>query len=135
MRTQSNETTPRYGPRIFPAVVVITIGVIFLARNLGVEIPFLDITNWWAWFILAAAVAPIYRAYETWRGRGRVDAEVIHSLLSGAAIALVAVMFLLGLDWKIWWPLFVILGGLFSLVRGPYYGRSRGNQDQGSSGS
>ncbi len=124
MRTQSNEPTPRYGYRIFPAVVVISIGVIFLLRNLGVEIPFLYSTNWWAWFILAGAVAPLSRAYESWRVRGRVDAEVIYSLLTGAAVVLVAVMFLLGLDWKVWWPLFVILGGLFTLVRGPYHRRS-----------
>lgn len=124
MQTQSNEPTSRYQYRIFPALVVIAIGVILLVRNLGVEIPFLDSTNWWAWFILIAAVVPLARAYETYRARGRVDVEVVHSLLSAAALLLVAAMFLLRLDWKVWWPLFVILGGLFTLVRDPYRDRS-----------
>ena len=123
MRTQSNDPTPRYGYRIFPALVVIAIGVTFLLRNLGVELPFLDTRNWWAWFILIAAVAPLSRAYEAWRARGRVDAEVIYPLLTGSAVVLVAVMFLLGLEWRIWWPLFVIIGGLSILVRRPYYRR------------
>lgn len=123
MQTQSNEPTRRYQYRIFPALVVVAIGVIFLIRNLGVEIPFLDIANWWAWFILIAALVPLFRAYETYRTRGRVDAEVGNSLLTAAAMLLVATMFLLGLDWKVWWPLFVILGGLFTLVRNPYRSR------------
>lgn len=117
MRTESSEPARRHGYRIFPALFVIAIGVIFLARNLGIDIPFLDSPNWWAWFILVAAVAPLSQAYETWRARGRVDSAVILSLLRGVAVALVAVMFLLGLDWRVWWPLFLILGGLFTLVR------------------
>jgi membrane protein implicated in regulation of membrane protease activity len=43
--------------------------------------------------------------------------------LVAGAIILVAVMFLLGLDWQVWWPLFVILGGLSTLVRKPYRSR------------
>ena len=125
MQTRSNEPTSRYPYRIFPALVVITIGVIFLVRNLGVEIPFLDSANWWAWFILIAAAVPLARAYEIYRARGRADAEVVHSLLSAAALLLVSAMFLLRLDWRVWWPLFVILGGLFTLVRDPDRRRSR----------
>lgn len=116
MRTESNEPAPPHGYRIFPALIVIAIGVIFLIRNLGIEMPFFDSPNWWAWLILVAAVAPLSQAYEIWRARGRVDSAVIHSLLRGVAVALVAMMFLLGLDWKVWWPLFLILGGLFTLV-------------------
>ncbi len=124
MQTKSSDSTPRLEYRIFPALIVIAIGVIFLLRNLGVEIPFLEGSNWWAWFILVGAVAPLSRAYETWQARGRVDADVIYPLLMGVAVALVAVMFLLGLEWRVWWPLFVILGGLISLVRGPSHRRS-----------
>lgn len=139
MQSDQNDPVPRHEYRIFPALAVIAVGVIFLIRNLGIEIPFLERSNWWAWFILIAALAPLTTAYEAYRERGRVDAEVIYSLLSGAAVVLVAVMFLLGLDWRVWWPLFVILGGLFTLVRGPRrssarYRRRHESDDAGSSG-
>lgn len=102
--------------RIFPAVAIIAIGVLFLLNNLGYDLAFLDQGNWWAVLILLAALAPLTRAREIYRARGRADAEVVHSILCGVAVALVGVMFLLELDWGTWWPLFVILGGLFALA-------------------
>ena len=102
--------------RIFPAAAIIAIGVLFLLNNLGYNLAFLDRGNWWAVIIVLAAFAPLTRAWEIYRARGRADAEVVHSVLCGAAVALVGVMFLLELDWGTWWPLFVILGGLFALA-------------------
>lgn len=120
MQTRQPEPTRHSEYRLFPALAVIAVGVIFLMSNLGVKIPFLDSTNWWAWLILVGAFGPLTRAYDVYRARGKIDAEAAYSLLVAGAIALVAVMFLLGLDWQVWWPLFVILGGLFALVRQPY---------------
>jgi hypothetical protein len=102
--------------RIFPAVAIIAIGVLFLLNNLGYDLAFLDQGNWWAVLILLAAFAPLTRGWEIYRARGRADAEVVHSVLCAIAVALVGVMFLLELDWGTWWPLFVILGGLFALA-------------------
>lgn len=123
MQDQRREPKHHCGYRLVPAVAVIAVGVIFLMNNLGVKIPFLDSSNWWAWLILIAALGPLIRAYELFHARGKVDAEAAHSLLVAGAIILVAVMFLLNLDWQVWWPLFVILGGLFTLVRKPYRSR------------
>jgi hypothetical protein len=106
--------------RLFPAVAIIAVGALFLANNLGYRLDFLTHGNCWALFILVAAFAPLRRAYEVYRSHGRIDAEAIYCLLSATAVVLVSVMFLAGLDWSIWWPLFVILGGLFALVRRPY---------------
>jgi len=113
--------------RIFPAVAIIAIGVLFLLNNLGYDLAFLDQGNWWAVLILLAALAPLARAWEIYRARGRADAEVAHSTLCGIAVALVGVMFLLELDWGTWWPLFVILGGLFALA--PHRPRDRHRYD------
>lgn len=118
--------------RIFPAVAIIGVGLLFLASNLGYPLDFLGRRNGWAVFILACALAPLTRAWEVYRARGRVDAEACHFLVSAAAIALVASMFLFNLDWGVWWPLFVILGGVYTLVpwrrhrcyRGPAGGAS-----------
>ena len=105
--------------RIFPAIAIVAIGVLFLLNNLGYPIDFLENRNWWAVFILIAAAAPLTRAYELQRARGRFDAEIAHYVLCAAGITLVAVLFLTNADWGVWWPLFVILGGLFTLARKP----------------
>lgn len=105
--------------RVVPAVVVIAIGTLFLLNNLGYPLWFFFHGNWWALFILIGAIPPFTRVYEIYRAQGKLDAEGVHSLLAGSAVVLVAVMFLAGLDWTTWWPLFVILGGLFMLVRRP----------------
>ncbi|HJP98617.1 MAG TPA: hypothetical protein VJ862_08660 [Rhodanobacteraceae bacterium] len=135
MTTEPSNTQPRpLRWRIFPAVAIIAIGVLFLLNNLGYNLAFLDQGNWWAVLILLAALAPLTRAWEIHRARGRADAEVVHSILCGAAVALVGVMFLLELDWGTWWPLFVILGGLFALA--PHRARDRhrygGGEDDAS---
>lgn len=106
--------------RIVPAGIIIGIGVLFLLNNLGYPLWFFFHGNWWALFILLGAIPPFTRAYEVYRAHGKLDAEGIHSALAGSAVVLVSVMFLAGLDWMTWWPLFVILGGLFMLVRRPH---------------
>jgi len=113
--------------RIFPAIAIIAIGVLFLANNLGYNLTFLDHGNWWAVIILLAAFAPLTHAYERYRAVDKVDAEAMYSMLSAAGVVLVGVLFLFQLDWGTWWPLFVILGGLFTLI--PQRHRHRPNSD------
>jgi hypothetical protein len=74
-----------------------------------------------AWLIMAGAVAPLSMAVQRYRERGVVDGEVLHFVLNGAIVVMVALIFLLQLSWGQWWPVFVIYGGLCMLVR------SRGN--------
>ncbi|WIG55242.1 MAG: hypothetical protein OJF61_001028 [Rhodanobacteraceae bacterium] len=112
----TNASPSSFRWRLFPAVAIIAIGVLFLANNLGYAIAWFDHGNWWAVIILLAAFAPLTRAWEVYRARGRFDAEVAYCLLSAGAVVLVACMFLFSLDWGVWWPLFVILGGLYTLV-------------------
>ena len=115
-----NETgmTVRHGSRIIPAVLVIAVGVLFLCVTLGVQLPFLNWANWWAWFILIGAAWPLSEAWERYRATGTMDGEVWHSLLHVLAIVMVATIFILDLSWAKWWPLFVIYGGLSMLVPG-----------------
>lgn len=99
-------------------LVVIAIGLVFLMHNFGIRLPFMEYRNWWALFILVAAVGPVSHALQRFRAQGRIDKGVLCSLLSASAIVLVAMMFLLDLSWDLWWPLFIIYGGLWMLVRG-----------------
>ncbi|BFI96559.1 MAG: hypothetical protein RSP_20690 [Rhodanobacter sp.] len=114
-----------YGHHILPALLVVAMGLIFLVLNLGVRIPFLDSANWWAWFILAGAVWPLSEAWTRYRAVGRLDAALAHSLLNALGIVIVAGIFILGLSWATWWPVFVIYGGLCMLVRDPQRERRR----------
>ena len=127
---QGDSGAYRYVDRLVPALVVIGIGVFFLLDNFGFDFPFLNVQNWWAWFILLAALSPLSHALRRYRRVGTLDNVVWHSLLSATAIVMVALIFILGLSWARWWPVFVIYGGLSMLVRESRRGRGAADQDQ-----
>ena len=117
MNIRESRRAYRYKNGVVPALLVIALGAFFLLDNLGIHVAFLDRQNWWAWLILLAALAPLSDAVQRYRSLGAVDGAVLHSLLTAAAIVMVAMMFLLELSWRQWWPAFVIYGGLCMLVR------------------
>jgi hypothetical protein len=132
--TRHESRSNRYRDRVAPALLVIGVGVFFLLGNFGFDLPFQAFHNWWAWFILIAAISPLSQGLQRYRRVGTFDGAVLHSLLSAAASVMVALMFILDLSWARWWPMFVIYGGLYMLWRGhrctaddeelPYRGRS-----------
>jgi hypothetical protein len=65
---------------------------------------------------VVGAVPMLAQAADSYRKSGRVDQAVLHSLLSGLVVLLVAAFFLLDLEWDLWWPLFVIYGGLWVML-------------------
>jgi len=97
-------------------LIVIAIGVLFLLKNFGILLPFMQYHNWWALFILIGAVGPLSYALQRYRSQNKLDGVVLHSLVSAAAIVTVALFFLLELDWNRWWPLFIVFGGLWMLA-------------------
>lgn len=101
-------------------IVVIALGVLFLLHNLGLHLAFLEFNNWWAVLILLCAIGPLSLAYRQYRASERIDANIAYYLTCAAAILSVGFIFLLDLRWDRWWPLFVIYGGLWMLVRRTY---------------
>ena len=98
-----------------PGVVLIGLGLLFLANNVfGVEL----VHNWWALFILIPAAANLNRAWERYRRDGRWSAAARGSLTGGLLIATVAFIFLLDLNWAIFWPVLLIILGFSILLRG-----------------
>lgn len=89
-------------------LLLIGIGVLALLREFGG----LRLDNWWALFILIPSLLSIWSALETfWRDRALT--HVVRDRLLGACYpAAVALIFLLGLSWAHFWPVFVILPGL-----------------------
>jgi hypothetical protein len=96
-------------------LVIVVIGGLLLARNLGFELFFLDYHNWWAFFILLAAIGPLRQAVNFYRKEG-LGVAVVNSLVSVGAIVFIALLFLLDLSFWTWWPLFVIIGGLYIMT-------------------
>lgn len=96
-------------------LAVVVIGGLLLARNLGYELFFLDFHNWWAFLIMCAAIGPLQQAFSYYRKEG-LSANVANSLVSAGAIVFVALMFLLDLSFWVWWPVFVIIGGLYLMT-------------------
>jgi len=113
---EGEESSAKGLPRILVGVIVVLIGVLFLLRNLGFDIDLPIPRNWWALFILIPAILAFVNAYERIKRIGRLDAESGGQLTGGIAMTLVAVMFLAELSFRVWWPLFVILGGLAILL-------------------
>lgn len=96
-------------------IAIVAIGAILLARNLGIDFFFLEFDNWWAIFILLAAIGPLQHAYSSFMREGFSNA-VANSLVTTGAIVFVALIFLLDLAFTVWWPVFVIVGGLYMLT-------------------
>ncbi len=96
-------------------LAIAVIGGLLLARNLGFELFFLDFHNWWAFFILLAAIGPLQQAISIYRKEG-FSIAVVNSLVSTGAIVFIALMFLLDLSFGTWWPVFVIIGGLYMMT-------------------
>ena len=96
-------------------LAIVVIGGLLLARNLGFELFFLDFHNWWAFFILLAAIGPLQQAVSFYRKEG-MGAAVANSLVSAGAIVFIALMFLLDMSFGTWWPIFVIIGGLYMMT-------------------
>lgn len=101
-------------------IVVIAIGILFLLHNFGLRLAFLQYSHWWAVLILLCAIGPLSLAYKHYRTIRRIDANTAHHLTSAAAILTIGFIFLLDLRWDRWWPLFVIYGGLWMLIRRTY---------------
>jgi hypothetical protein len=96
-------------------VVLIMVGLYFL---FGYLFDFTFVGNWWAAFILIPAVYSLARAYEDYRANGRMTERGRSNLIGGLMIGTVAFIFLFGLNFGNWWPLFLIVIGAGILLRG-----------------
>lgn len=96
-------------------LAVAIIGGLLLAKNLGVDLFFLDFHNWWAFFILFAALGPLQLAYRCYKREG-VSAAMFNALVTASSIVFIALIFLLDLSFGTWWPVFIIIGGLYMMT-------------------
>ena len=95
--------------------ILILLGAVFLAQNLGAPLP----RNWWAVFILIPAFASFSSAWSLYRrAGGQMTGGVRGGIVGGCILALLAVSFFFGLDWGRFWPVILILVGAAVMVGG-----------------
>jgi hypothetical protein len=117
------ERAARYGGAWIGGVVLILLGVVFLLQNTGTRLP----ENWWAFFILIPAGGAFTAAWNSYqRAGGQLDAAARGSLIGGLVLTMVAVTFLLNLNWGILWPVLLIIAGVGALLNALLPGSSDG---------
>jgi hypothetical protein len=95
-------------------LAVVALGGFFLLQNFGlVSWDF----NWWTFFLLIPAGAILMDVWQKYKDNGeRLTQELRSKIVAAAGMLLVAFLFLTGLEWDRYWPLFLILGGVAILL-------------------
>jgi hypothetical protein len=121
MDIENGEPTavPENHSRAWMGVAVVVIGGLLLANNLGYDLGLRHLQNWWALLLLIPATGKFHDAWLCLRaGFGLGHRSVREPLITGLAFVFVTIIFLMGLSWMTWWPVFLVLGGLSMLLSG-----------------
>lgn len=102
-------------PGFIWGLIFIIGGAVLIAQQLGWLGPRY---NWWALFILVPALASLGAGLSVLTNSGKFGAAVRAGLGGGLVLLTVAVMFLFGLDWSVWWPLMVLVPGFTIFLEG-----------------
>ena len=98
-------------------VILILLGIVFFAQNLGVSGFYFN--NWWAVFILIPTIRAFERALHHYRDAGnQLTRQARSAFFSGSILLLITVIFLFNLNWVYVGPIVLILAGLGFLVNG-----------------
>jgi Na+/pantothenate symporter len=111
----------RRGSNWIAGVVLIVLGVAFLAERAGY---FVLTENWWALFIYLAAVACFANVWRAYRAAGRFGPSATGSLIWGLVLTVVATILFFNLSWDTWWPAILIVIGA-GIVAGNLFGSRR----------
>jgi phosphatidylserine synthase len=93
-------------------LIVLAIGIVLLAGNLGYGIPH----NWWAVLILIPAVAALVNAIRFYRADGQ-SPRVIGSAIGGLVMLALALALFFDISLGLFWPVVVIVVGIAIITR------------------
>lgn len=96
-------------------LAVIAVGLVFLGRNFGMDLPLPD--RWWALFIFVPAAASLVGSARYYRVDGRLSSRVVGSATVGALMLATALILFFDLRWSLYWPVMVIIVGLGIMAR------------------
>src|SRR5262245_27900899 len=95
-----------YWPGIpIAGLAVVAVGLVFLGRNFGMDLPLPD--RWWALFILVPAGASLVAAARYYRLDGRLTSRVVGPATVGALMLATALILFFDLEWSMYWPVMV----------------------------
>ena len=96
-------------------LILILLGGAFLLQNLGIFS--ISFTNCWALFILLPAIGSFQGGWRIYQQAGnRITAPASASLLVGLVLLMVTAVFLFNLNWSLFGPALLILGGIGTLL-------------------
>ena len=98
----------------FGGAFLILLGVIVLLQYMGIRF----LANWWTLFILIPAFWAFVGAWNIYQDNGRITRGVASSLTIGILLTILALSFLLNLEFGLFWPVLLIVGGLVLLLTG-----------------
>ncbi len=105
---------PSHGGTWITGLILILLGVLFLLRNTGINIP---LDNWWALFILIPAVGALSTAWRIYQNAGnQLTAPARGSLFVGLILLMITAMFLFNISWTLFGPVILILAGIGILI-------------------
>ena len=93
--------------------IVLAIGVVLLAGNLGMSVPH----NWWAVLILVPAVAALVNAIRFYRQDGPQSPRVMGSAIGGLVMLALAFALFFDVGLGLFWPVIVIVVGVAIIAR------------------
>ena len=102
----------RHGGAWVGGAVLIAVGILLLFQTLTS----LSLEKWWSLIILIPAAGAFANSWRIYRRSSHLSASARASLLGGILLTMMAAVFLLELDWTIFGPVLIILGGLGLLI-------------------
>ena len=103
---------PGWGGLPIGGVLVIAIGAVLLAGNLGYSVPH----NWWAILILIPAVAALVNAIRFYRAEGQ-SPRVMGSAIGGLVMLALALALFFDIGLGLFWPVVIIVAGAAIVAR------------------
>jgi hypothetical protein len=112
---QQNESSRGLSGVALGGVSLVLLGVVFTAVNLlGIG----RLENWWSGFILLPGILFLGLGRTMWSGNGRVAFLPRFNTGLGLILVTVALMFLFGLNWEVWWPMMIVMPGVAAWMLG-----------------
>ena len=93
-------------------LILIAVGAVVLLQNTTG----FYLMNWWALFILIPAFGAFSNAWRAYQDDGTLNRRATSALIGGIVLTAITVIFLLNLNWVIFGPVMLILGGVALLL-------------------
>lgn len=94
-------------------VILVLLGMIFLAQNFGYPVP----EKWWTIFLLIPAFGASFAAWNAYQRDGKLNGETIAAVLGAVTLVTIAAALIFDFAWGMLWPLALIAVGGGILLR------------------